>query len=111
MLRIVLVLALAVSAHAQVASSNAQLFLQGLEQMNAANRNPSLFLEADGLMTTNELIRYVEFLKTNPVATQNARALTLSLRQSGAIAPNEEIVGVSDGRAIKSRTDLIVTER
>lgn len=107
MLRLMFALVLATGAFCQTTTGHASLFVRGLEQLTPANRRPSLFLEVDAA----EVPYYVELLRQSPAAKESARALTLSLRQSGAIAPNEQILGVSDGRAIKARVDLEVTER
>lgn len=107
MLRILIALVLVTGAFAQTTTGNAPLFVRGLEQMTPENRRPSVFIELEPA----DVPYYVELLRQNPAANESARALTLSLRQSGAIAPNEQIFGVSDGRAIKARADLVITGR
>ena len=100
----ILTLLLAGSALAQVGPpSNAVAFLEGLVQMSPQDQRPALVIDAESMMNPADVVAYGKLMRTNPVAAENARALSEYLRAVGQIGPNEEIIGVSDGRALKAR--------
>lgn len=73
---------------------NIQQLLANISVQNAV-------IDISNLLNGNQIQALVQALNRNPRASQNAERLTSSLRDRGALASNERVVGVKDDQVFK----------